>query len=284
MSVFLPMQALGSNTSAQSAKAKSRSAQPLLDKVTCLPTELKLKNCHLQYKGMKFHLWDKKIFYFDGRFRDTINLKDVGAGVQWHGVSIGTISSRHFLEFYVWGAPEGDLKIQSMNWTVWEVFESRFSLVVEKVIQKRKPQTDGMIAAEDTLIKPQILVEAGKLKWKVANESALIPDFKKPEVPVNPLLIQLEQKKKSELAKGPNSRMISAGKKKKDQESEEEVNLHEGPDPEDDSGAVDPVLYSERKKKLLELQAAEEVEAQKKRDKNKITNSSSEKSNKATPD
>lgn len=144
---------------------------------TCSAYQRNKKNCLMQLGGWSISISKDKINAFDGVHRSIIGLAVPGENTEWSSAVLVPMGKRVFLELEIWKDEATEVKVQSLQWLVYELLsfntqnlnQINIALVHSSVIQKRqksdKVVKDPMVAHRIELDKHQnVIVVDGALR------------------------------------------------------------------------------------------------------------------------
>lgn len=148
-------------------------------KAACTPRELKRKDCKLTAKKLKVGLFQDKWRFDDGKWLANQNLPVVGDGVQWQKVTLRQLGTRYVVEMWVWSEPQGETKVQDLNWIVMEVGNFSKAVGVQQVVQRRRLLPPRQVASTskgqaryqlDPLEPHGLVLSQGKILWRAGRD------------------------------------------------------------------------------------------------------------------
>ncbi len=144
-------------------------------KVRCSAEELKIQNCHIKSKNYELTLLKEHIRVYDKVRRNVVDfpIKDVA---QWHKIQLKHVADRTLLEVYAWSKPFSEVGLQNLHWSFLELINEKSKVVLDKVIQKRKLNTQK--STGDYILDPILThsikpLKGRKIHWSAGRFSGL---------------------------------------------------------------------------------------------------------------
>lgn len=162
--------------------AQARIVKPTRNsKTVCLARELKRKDCGLRLKKLKVGLFHDKWRFDDGKWLANQNIPVTGDHVEWKKAELKRVGSRWIVEMWIWGEPEGEARVQALNWLVLEIGDFSNTPRLQRVVQRRRVLPDRKIASGsatkkrlrfqfDPLEKHGLVLNRGKILWRLGRE------------------------------------------------------------------------------------------------------------------
>lgn len=135
-------------------------------KLRCVSHELQQKNCYIYQPPYKIQIHNDNFNVYDGVWRKILSQPLTGELVEWQSLKLVSMGKRKLLDIKIWSEPQGEAKISSLNWYVYEIQGVNLTQRVSGVIRKKRVDDKGR-AFKDPYEKYGLKQKGSKIHWWV---------------------------------------------------------------------------------------------------------------------